>query len=384
MGSLVVFSDDWGRHPSSCQHLVKQLLGKYEVLWINTIGTRTPKFDRATFTRILSKVVQWSNLSRREPANGSPLVQVRSPLMWPWFGRPIDRWMNQQVLGRAVARAVSCLPRPRTVVTTIPLVNDLVGRLDVDRWIYYCVDDLSAWPGLDGATLQRMERELVGKVDGCVAVSEFLQHRLAGMGRESTLLTHGVDLDSWREERGGRLPEVLSGAPSPRIVFWGLIDDRLDAEWLLQLGDQMPAGTIVLAGPTQSPNPRLLEHPRIQLIGPVAYSELPSLAHGASALVMPYRRMPATMAMQPLKLKEYLATGLPCVVSRLPATEAWKDSLDVVENSTEFVETVMRRAAAPLIESQSIARQSLVNESWATKAEQFDNVIESTFANCRT
>ena len=24
--SLVVFSDDWGRHPSSCQHLIRRLL----------------------------------------------------------------------------------------------------------------------------------------------------------------------------------------------------------------------------------------------------------------------------------------------------------------------------------------------------------------------
>ena len=37
--SFLVFADDWGRHPSSCQHLIRQLLARYPVLWVNTIGT---------------------------------------------------------------------------------------------------------------------------------------------------------------------------------------------------------------------------------------------------------------------------------------------------------------------------------------------------------
>ena len=43
---LVVFADDWGRHPSSGQHLVGHLLARYPIFWINTIGTRRPKLSR--------------------------------------------------------------------------------------------------------------------------------------------------------------------------------------------------------------------------------------------------------------------------------------------------------------------------------------------------
>jgi len=49
--TVLVFADDWGRHPSSCQHLVGHLLDRYQVLWINTIGTRQPRLDFATLTR---------------------------------------------------------------------------------------------------------------------------------------------------------------------------------------------------------------------------------------------------------------------------------------------------------------------------------------------
>ena len=39
---LIVFADDWGRHPSSSQHLVRELLPQYPTLWVNTVGTRRP------------------------------------------------------------------------------------------------------------------------------------------------------------------------------------------------------------------------------------------------------------------------------------------------------------------------------------------------------
>src|SRR5262245_8337679 len=45
---LLVFSDDWGRHPSSCQHLIRRLRQDFPVLWVNTIGTRQPKANSFT------------------------------------------------------------------------------------------------------------------------------------------------------------------------------------------------------------------------------------------------------------------------------------------------------------------------------------------------
>ena len=67
--SLVVFSDDWGRHPSSCQHLVRQLLPRYEVLWVNTIGTRAPRLDFATMRRVGEKLKSWISAREQEPVN---------------------------------------------------------------------------------------------------------------------------------------------------------------------------------------------------------------------------------------------------------------------------------------------------------------------------
>lgn len=381
MPSLVVFSDDWGRHPSSCQHLLRRLLPHYEVLWVNTIGTRAPKLDRATFARAASKVLQWSPGTGRKGSDPLPEnLRVLSPWMWPWFRRPVDRWVNRSLLSRSLSAAIAGMSAPRCAITTIPIVSDLVGSLPVDRWIYYCVDDLASWPGLDGETLLQMERSLVRKVHSCVAVSEHLCKHIERRGRDSELLTHGVDLEFWRSDRSDADLNISGDeAEGPWIVFWGLIDERLDSDWLLALAEQLTQGTILLVGPVQSVDAELKLHARIRLVGPLPYRDLPTLAQQADVLVMPYRQMPATEAMQPLKLKEYLATGLPCVVSRLPATEEWSNCLDLVDSAKSFVEAVINRVETGIPDLQLESRKRLECEDWNAKAEQFKNVIEKNF-----
>ena len=254
---------------------------------------------------------------------------------------------------------------------------DLVGSVPVQRWVYYCVDDLSEWPGLDRTALEEMERVLVSRVDEVVVASDSLAERMASLGRESTVLTHGVDLEHWNSPSDEGLP-VLEGLPRPLIVFWGVVDQRLDDSWLECLSDRLEAGSILLVGPANNPDPRLGSLRGVHLPGPIAYRHLPNLAREASVLIMPYADLPATRAMQPLKLKEYLATDLPVVVSRLPATAEWRDACDVVASAESFVQTVLSRLETGVPSSQRTARLRLEADTWERKSERFAEFVLGT------
>jgi glycosyltransferase involved in cell wall biosynthesis len=147
------------------------------------------------------------------------------------------------------------------------------------------------------------------------------------------------------------------------------------------LANSLTEGTIVLAGPVVAIDSKLRNHPRVVLAGVLGYEELPQLASRSRVLVMPYRRMPATEAMQPLKFKEYMATGLPCVVSPLPAVAGWNDCVDIVADGDGFTRRVMMRLQEGTSESQRAARKRLGDESWEAKARQFAKVLEATLAN---
>ncbi len=374
--NLLVFADDWGRHPSSSQHLMARLLDRYQVYWVNTIGTRAPRFDLATVSRGWEKMRQWlwpgRSGSRRE--SNVPNPQVLNPKMWPWFATPIGRWLNRRLLVRQLTRVLRNLPEPTVAVTMVPVVADLVGFLPVQRWVYYCVDDLSEWPGLDHETLRRMEDRLLTRVDRVIAVSRTLQDRLARKGRQSALLTHGVDLDHWTVSADGAALPMLDGMERPLIVFWGMIDPRMDAALVTQLGQDLERGTILLVGPAGHIDPALLASPRVKRLPSMEFALLPHLAQEAAVLIMPYADLPVTRAIQPLKLKEYLATGKPAVVRDLPSTRDWSDCLDLADKPESFSRLVRLRLQTGLPADQQQARSRLAAESWTAKARQFEQL----------
>jgi hypothetical protein len=114
------------------------------------------------------------------------------------------------------------------------------------------------------------------------------------------------------------------------------------------------------------------------------YRWLPYIAQQAAALIMPYADLPVTQAMQPLKLKEYLATGKPVVVSDLPACGPWKDSLDIARSAAEFSELVRRRIESGISPTQLRARAVLEDESWQSKALEFERIVLGKSALPRT
>jgi glycosyltransferase involved in cell wall biosynthesis len=372
---LVIFSDDWGRHPSSAQHLARHLLADYDIDWVNTMGTRRPTLSFADVRRGFEKIGDWLRAARAAAPDGEvtalpPGLRLHAPLHWPGFGSKWERSLNRSLLMRALAPVFGD-PPPKAVITTVPITADLAAATPHLNWIYYCVDDLASWPGLDATTLRAMELDLLAHVRMIVAVSE----HLAKTHKDKAplhLLTHGVELDHWQSVR--RRPLRAAGE-KPVALFWGLADARLDVDICLALAE---ACDLVMVGPQAADlDLRLKDHPRITWRGAVSFAQLPREAEQADVLVMPYADLPVTRAMQPLKLKEYLATGLPTIVTPLPATKEWADALDVASRSADFVTRVRERAIAALPEAQRQARLRLTRESWAAKARQLKQWIEA-------
>lgn len=369
---LVVFSDDWGRHPSSCQHLIRELLPRYRVDWVNTIGTRRPNLSLHDFKRANEKLKAWvtkpknDDTARDEAAPLPENLTVHSPIHWPGFKNRFERGLNLVLFMRSLKRIIKPSDPPTAIITTASIPADLAKARNDLNWVYYCVDDLSEWPGLDGESLLRLERDMLPHIKSFVSVSDNLKERLSALGHESTLITHGIDLDHWKIERR------CLGSESPVALYWGHADRRLDTQACLALANQM---RLRMVGPQTDVNPTLLEHPQIEWAGSVDYAKLPAEAANADVLVMPYADLPVTRAMQPLKLKEYLATGLPVIATPLPATEPWASALDLAAEPAEFARLALERATTDLPDSQKEARERLQHESWTNKSHAFEDAF---------
>lgn len=367
---LVVFADDWGRHPSSAQHLVRHLLDDHNVSWVNTIGTRAPRLTAATMRRIAGKLGQWIRSDRVVPEGKTP--RICAPLMYPGFRTAWQRNLNATLLARFMHESLPNLA-DSVVVSSIPIVADLPDRVRARRWVYYCVDDFSAWPGLDSQSLRAMERKFVARADRIIAAGENLAQRIRLFGRRADVISHGIDPDHWR--RAEPRSALLAGLARPIFLYWGLIDKRLDMVYLRTLDAAMGGGTIALVGPEQDPAPELATLAHVHRLGAAPYEALPQLAAGADTLILPYADLEVTRAMQPLKLKEYLATGRPVVSSSLPALAGWEDCLDASGSGGEFARLALLRAGTGTPEQQLVARGRLRSEGWDAKAAVFAELL---------
>ena len=219
---LIVFSDDWGRHPSSCQHLVQQLSTRRQVTWINTIGLRPPRFDRATVTRGYEKVSSWITRSAQS-GNGSSL-QVLNPIMWPSFRTRFTRSLNRRLLGRAARHATRDRSRAGHRDDTPPAARP--GRSSRCREV--------------GVLLRRRLFRLAGPRRTQAARSGTRlgqESRCSGRGEWRSSIPpreFGYTVASADSRRRSRLlaevPASCRDMPAlagPLVVYWGVVDRRL-------------------------------------------------------------------------------------------------------------------------------------------------------------
>lgn len=368
---FLVFSDDWGEHPSSCQHIFRHIAKDHRVLWVNTIGMRNPTFTLRDARKVVRKVAKMmgagQTLATADIADGH--LTVCQPLMFPGIQSSIVRAFNARSVTTAVRSRLQGLGvHDPIVVSTVPNVVDYPNLLRGRQLIYYCVDDFSLWPGVDAELVRAMESRLIARADCLIAVSEVLQVRITAPGKRAHLLTHGVDVELFLTPATREHP-VLSDIPKPRAGFFGLIDGRMDWELVVSLAQQMPDTAFVLAGPVDASAGELPQIKNLHVVGSIRYAELPELIAGLDVLILPYRTGALAAALSPLKLKEYLATGKPVISAPIAAAVEWAGSLAVARTPAEWVVS-LHQSLCSLDQRTLRIPEHLAVQSWKSKAQK--------------
>jgi len=371
--TFLVFSDDWGEHPSSCQHLFKHISKDHGVLWVNTIGMRSPKPTLSDLNKAVKKIRKMtsSHTKNNKSYNPDAKLQVCQPPLLPFSNIDLIRRINCMSVKRTVWKRMneSGLKRP-ILATTVPNACDYIGRFGEQGVIYYCVDDFSEWPGMDRRLVKKMENELVSKSDLFIATSAKLLRKLELTGKPAFLLTHGVDLEFFTRE-ALQEHELLKNIPKPRIGYFGLFDERSDQKVIADLAGRMRDLSFVITGDVETDISKLEKYSNVHFTGKIKYSELPELVKGFDILFLPYVLNELTEAISPLKLKEYLATGKPVIASPISEVLKFKEFVSITESISDW-ELAIKSCLNGQVEKGSVSVADLLkSESWQLKSAQF-------------
>jgi glycosyltransferase involved in cell wall biosynthesis len=372
--SFIVFSEDWGEHPSSCQHLFRRIAMDHPVLWVNTVGMRTPRLSWSDFDKARIKVAKMLSGTRGgQRARAESLnLRVTQPKMLP-FPNAFVRMLNRRSVVAAVTRAAADfgISKP-IIVCAVPNACDFVDALGRQRVVYYCVDDFTQWPGLDHRLVREMDQRMIDASDVLIATSTKLESRLSMSGKPTHLLHHGVDLELFSRQ-GATEHRVLANIPGPRAGYFGLFDNRNDLELIAAVARRLPDISFVFTGPVTADATSLRSLPNIHFTGPVPYHELPDLIRGLQVLFIPYLVNDFTDSISPLKLREYLATGKPIVTTPMAEARPLAAHMTLAAGA-EAWESALRDALRAHIDSREGLAEMLRNDSWDAKARDFLNM----------
>jgi glycosyltransferase involved in cell wall biosynthesis len=350
------------------------------VLVVNSIGLRMPLPGRSTHVtrRILRKLRSVAKLVRR-PLPDLPQYYVMSPLPLPFYR---SRWLRTlgAVLVRAQVRAV-CLAlgmRAPVIVTTLPTACDVVRPMRRRCLVFNRSDRHSEFPESDRATIERLERELLRGADHVLYVSRsLLASERALTGHRAHFLDHGVDTEHFRRRESAELPADLAEIPEPRVGFFGALDDYLvDFDLLERVAAELPDVSLVLIGDATHPMDRFEKYSNVHWLGFRPYEQIPAYGSGFAVGIMPWLDNPWIAHANPVKLKEYLALGLPVVSTPFAEIAYYTDRVRVAPTAADFVAAIRSTLADGGPGTPQARRDSVLGASWVARSDELIGLVE--------
>jgi len=375
---FIVFSDEWDRHPSSTQHIVIKLLGENRVIWVNTIGLRSPTFTIYDIKRSFEKIFSWVKPKRESKKNYHKNLTVISPFMIPYNHINVVRKLNKYLVEKAIYKAVEKLGFiDNIVLTSITNVSDYAFDIKSSLVVYNCVDEYIEWPGVNKALVEEMENTLLLKSDLVVACSDELCNKKSINNREVFLLPHGVDIQhfSRRDKSLAQLP-ILLNLSGPVVGFFGAISEWIDYDLVHFLATSRPDWNFVFIGPIDSDISMLKPLKNVFFTGAVSYNDLPNEASVFDVGIIPFVVNELTESVNPLKLLEYFSCGFPVVSTEIPEVLKLSDVTYIAKDKNEFLEKLDISLSSDTDQAATMRLRAAESFSWDSIAEKLSVYIE--------
>ncbi|MDY7107666.1 MAG: glycosyltransferase [Planctomycetota bacterium] len=315
-------------NPVNVHHIARRLAARgHRVLFVESTGLRPPALGSSHDLRRAGRRV--IDAARGLHAVESRLL-VLSPLALPGSRRRLLRALSMRWAAVSLRRACRALRFDRPVLwaflpTSLPAADLVPHRL----LVYHCVDHYAANPGVDRSRIDALEAEMLRRADLVFATSPVLAERLSASRREVHCLPNVADIALFGRAVTDDLPEPedLRDIPRPRAVYVGnLAQYRIDLDLLDRLAGACPDVEFVFIGvvglgdaaSSGGVTARLAARENVHRLGPKPQSDLPAYLRFCDAALIPFLDNEHTRGSLPLKLWEYIASGLPVVATDLP------------------------------------------------------------------
>ncbi len=325
----------------------------------------------------LSNLWSWTVGAKLDPDHGIHHFIPPAGLPFGYHSKGFNNWNHfwyRAVMGNTAVGTSG----PIVLIACNVLGLGWLGRLDEDMVIYDCADEISEFrqAAMNRDAVLKLERELIQKSDALVTTSQNLFDTKSGHAKRSELIRNAAEVGHFRKALDNPLiPVDLKSMKRPIVGYFGYLADWLD--WEL-IGKTVRDGTEfdwVFIGPCTRNLSDLEGLDNFHALGRKQYEELPNyLAHFSCAHI-PFALTPLTHHVNPVKLYEYLAGGVPVVATPIPELEFFSDMVLLASDPSDYLEKIREAVSCDSREKRLLRSDKVRDETWDARASSYLKLI---------
>lgn len=371
-----------GNYAKSTVELMKTLAIKHRVLYLDYNYTLKDLFKGLKSRHIpILQILGFRNPLRNVILDEGNEISVLSlppsiPCNWinaPWLYEFVQK-INAQFIVKRVKKAIRNLglEEPALINAFNPGIGCHVKEgLDLPT-IYYCYDniDQASWASKHGF---RSEKKLIKSSQAVIYSSDELKRNRAQFNNNSYVVKNGVNTDIFNRPKEDIYRDFDS--QPIKIGYVGSLDHRLDYDLLRATIAQQKDWEFHFIGRVNSPKAEQLKSmSNVVFHGAKETSKLPELMLDFRAGIIPFVKDEFTKNIYPLKANEYLAMGLPVVMTDFAQLDDLSNVVACV-NHSQFASTLEFEVCTdnPRKKKNRIEKAQLNN--WHQKAIEFESII---------
>jgi glycosyltransferase involved in cell wall biosynthesis len=241
-----------------------------------------------------------------------------------------------------------CCRVPKTqnyefIYVDTPYFADFVRAYEAKKIIFRIPDLLDPNSPDDGAAMHASFEFLIHNADWLIVSSSQIQSFIRQeYGNDSTLIPNGVDCRRFKKTMP--VPQEYLSMQTKRAVFVGALEYWVDMKLIRYLAQSLPDVDFVLIGPKTKYLSRIEGVSNVKILGAVDPLELPPYLQHASVGIIPFdvdNHAEFLSGVNPLKVYEYLAAGLPVVSSCFGSMPGLNENVLVANSYEEFSDNVL-------------------------------------------
>ncbi|HLF83570.1 MAG TPA: glycosyltransferase [Blastocatellia bacterium] len=384
--SIICFAgeDWWYHHQHSKNHIMRRLArAGNRVIFVNSISMGLPSLaSRDFFSKIKRKLRSYAKPVRVTEEG----IIVVSPPVLPFYSSRWARVINRWLLVAQIKLLMVAFDMPRPILwIAIPTAREVVGRLG-ERALIYQVSDKYDANQMDHATassvIAEMHDDLLARADLVYYSGRKLFEeetaKYSGIAGKARLLEQAVDYEHFASATSQEWtqPDEVASVPHPRLGYFGAIDPWLvDQELIRYVSRKRPEWHWVFVGLRASPLD-IESLTNVHYLGSKPYSSMPQFAAAFDVCVLPWVTDNEFVNYgSPIKVREYLATGKPVVITPIYEYERLDGILRVSRGYDDFIAKVGDALNADSPDKREARQQAVKEATWDARAEEVSEAI---------